>query len=334
MADLIDFYINADTLANATAVFTDAEMTALALSGYYSDGTTTRYQSNITGLGPSVDCPQCEATPCDEDIIFALPEAAAGRLQASIATGLNAGAIKVEINGVSNRPIGVDIVFGGLRYNRFSSNLATNYTNVIEASNASFQAGYFWATGGVAYCSNWDNGNQPDGNIHDFTIYYYNPTLGSWYDSGYSTIISTTNRLTTGISQYTAGKLITYVPKNAGPQSLEINFDVPCGPSGSGPTLSVGCPTTLQSISTSAVHSSHSSACGLSISGAAYVGPVASTTPGVLAVKDWVFSDSNAFNKFPDGFYKASGADLEGVSPTAEGTFEIVNGIVTQIQTC
>ncbi len=333
MADLIDFYINADTLANATAVFTDAEMTALAPSGYYSDGTTTKYQSNITGLGPSVDCPQCVATPCDEDIIFALPEAAAGRLQASIATDLNAGAIKVEINGVSNRPIGVDITFGGLKYNKFSSNLATNYTNVIEAPN-SFQTSYFWSTGGVAYCNNWVNGNQPDGNIHNFPIYYYNPTLGSWYDSGYSTIISTTNRLTTGISQYTAGKLITYVPKNAGPQSLEINFDVPCGPSGSGPTLSVGCPTTLQSISTSISRSSHSSACGESISGPAYIGPVASTTPGVLAVKDWVFSDSNAFTKFPDGFYKASGTDLEGVSPTDEGTFEVVNGVVTQIQTC
>lgn len=333
MADLIDFYINADTLANATAVFTDAEMTALAPSGYYSDGTTTRYQSNITGLGPSVDCPQCEATPCDEDIIFALPEAAAGRLQASIATGLNAGAIKVEINGVSNRPIGVDIAFGGVRYNSFSSNLATNYTNVIEAPNALLTS-YFWATGGVAYCNNWANGTQPGGYINDFTIYYYNPTLGSWYNSGNSTIINTNNRLTTGISQYTAGKLITYVPKIAGPQSLEIKFDVPCGPSGSGPTLSVGCPTTLQSISTSAVRSSHPSACGISISGAAYIGPVASMTPGVLAVKDWVFSDSNAFTKFPDGFYKASGADLEGVSPTAEGTFEIVNGIVTQIQTC
>ena len=70
MADLIDFYINADTLANATAVFTDAQMTVLAPSGYYSDGTTTKYQSNITGLGPSVDCPQCVATPCDEDIIL------------------------------------------------------------------------------------------------------------------------------------------------------------------------------------------------------------------------------------------------------------------------
>ena len=125
-----------------------------------------------------------------------------------------------------------------------------------------------------------------------------------------------------------------YVPKNAGPQSLEITFDVPCGTSGSGPTLSVGCPTTLESISTSVGHSSHSSACGLSISGAAYIGPVASTTPGVLAVKDWVFSDSKAFTKFPDGFYKADGTDLEGVSPTDEGTFEVVNGVVTQIQTC
>jgi hypothetical protein len=132
-----------------------------------------------------------------------------------------------------------------------------------------------------------------------------------------------------------AGKLITYVPKaTAGAQSLLIDFDVVCGTSKTGPSLSVGCPTTLKNISTSAQTTNPVNACSqTSLGSTAYIGPVASTTDNVLAIKDWVFSDANGATKLTNGYYKAAGANLNGVS-AANGYFLVINGIVTEIQAC
>jgi len=327
MANFIDLYINADTLANATAVFTDVEMTTLATPGYYSDGVTTRYQS-ATSLGSAVACPDCPVG-CENDVIFAMPDSVSGQLSGEVTTGTAAGAIKIEINGVSSNPIGVDIIFNSAHYNTFSSNLATNYTSAIAAPNANIKS-YFWAaSGGTTGCSNWASGNT------NFPIYHYNPTLSTWYNSGTTTSITTTNKLATSLAAGMAGKLITYVPKaTAGAQSLLIDFDVVCGTSKTGPSLSVGCPTTLKNISTSAQTTNPVNACSqTSLGSTAYIGPVASTTDNVLAIKDWVFSDANGATKLTNGYYKAAGANLNGVS-AANGYFLVINGIVTQIQAC
>tara|TARA_R110000823_G_scaffold294758_1_gene413710 strand:+ start:2201 stop:3169 length:969 start_codon:yes stop_codon:yes gene_type:complete len=322
MANFEDFYINADTLANATAVFTDQAMTTLAPDGYYSDGISNRYQTSA-GLGPSVSCPECNVD-CDRDVVFSLTEGS-GSLRANVTTGNSPGAIRVVLNGVGSRPAGVNLVFGGINYNYFSTLLSSNYPTQVAAPN-SFATGYFWGVGGTAFCGSWDSGGS-----NPFSIFYYNPTLDVWYNSGTTTVSSYSNQLTSGITQYKAGTLVVYIPKIApGPASLDVQFDLPCGP---GPLLTIGCPTTLQSIGTSGTQSSHINACGSSVVGAAYIGPVRSTTPGVLAKKDWIFTTSNASGFFPDGYYKAAGADLEGVS-TSFGSFRVQDGVVTEIQTC
>ena len=112
MANFEDFYINADTLANATAVFVNQQMTILADDGYYSDGISNRYQTS-TGLGPTMACPECNID-CDTDVIFSLTESS-GSLRATVTTGNSPGAIKVRVRGVSSRPVGVDLIFGGIR---------------------------------------------------------------------------------------------------------------------------------------------------------------------------------------------------------------------------
>lgn len=324
MANFIDLYVNADTLANATAVFTDAQMTTLASNGYYSDGVTTRYQSS-TGLGSAVACPDCPVG-CENDVIFAMPDSIPGQLSGEVTTGTAAGAIKIEINGVSNNPIGVDIIFNSAHYNIFSSNLS----NIVFAPNINIKS-YFWAaSGGTTGCSNWTSGNN------NFPIYHYNPTLSTWYNSGTTTSITTTNKLSTPIAAGMAGKLITYVPKTTtGAQSLLIDFDVVCGTSKTGPSLSVGCPTTLKNISISAQSGNSGAACGqTSLGNTAYIGPVSSTTDNVLAIKDWVFSDANGATKLTNGYYKAAGDNLDGVSAEDNGSFKVENGIVTEIQAC
>ena len=326
MANFEDFYINADTLANATAVFSDQQMTTLAVDGYYSDGISNRHQTS-TGLGPTMTCPECDID-CDTDVIFSLTEGY-GSLKATVTTGNSPGAIKVRVRGVSSKPVGVDLLSSGTSYNYFSSNLNNNYTSQIKTSNPNSKS-YFWATGGVSSCSSWD-----DGQNYNFPIWYFNPTLDVWYDTGITTTTSYTNKLNTGITQYLAGDLIVYIPKTSpGPKILDVEFDIPCGTSGTVPTLTIDCPTTLQSIGTSGTQSSHINACGSSVTGAAYIGPVSSTIPGVLAIKDWIFSTSTASLFLPDGYYKATGADLEGVDPADDGSFRVQDGIVTEIQTC
>jgi len=52
------YYLNAPTLATATAVFTDAALTTCAPNGYYSDGAITRQQVGCV-LQIAQNCPSC-----------------------------------------------------------------------------------------------------------------------------------------------------------------------------------------------------------------------------------------------------------------------------------
>ena len=58
MATSSTYYLNAPSLASATAVFTDSGLTTYAPNGYYSNGVISRQQ--ISGvLSPAVTCPAC-----------------------------------------------------------------------------------------------------------------------------------------------------------------------------------------------------------------------------------------------------------------------------------
>jgi len=52
------YYLNAPTLATATAVFTDSALTTCAPNGYYSDGVITRQQVGCV-LQIAQNCPSC-----------------------------------------------------------------------------------------------------------------------------------------------------------------------------------------------------------------------------------------------------------------------------------
>ena len=59
------YYINGNNLADATAIFTDANLTQCAPNGYYSDGNISRQQVDCILLPPE-DCelciPECNQT--------------------------------------------------------------------------------------------------------------------------------------------------------------------------------------------------------------------------------------------------------------------------------
>ena len=58
----VNIYIDGQTLADATAVYTDANLNVLAPDAYYSDQTITRQQLGGK-LGAAVTCPTCSGAP-------------------------------------------------------------------------------------------------------------------------------------------------------------------------------------------------------------------------------------------------------------------------------
>lgn len=52
------YYIDAETLEEASAVYSDAELNTLAADGFYSDSNISREQSNGVLL-PAVECETC-----------------------------------------------------------------------------------------------------------------------------------------------------------------------------------------------------------------------------------------------------------------------------------
>ena len=345
MASFNTYYINGESLITATAVFTDAEMTTLAAAGFYSDGNVIRYQnpnpndSQVLFDDQRHNCNSC-TSECEDDIIFSQTNSLSSSLQGSVSFGSTTGAIKVEIRGVNDRPIGVDLSFNGSKYNYFSSTLAT--AGRYNAANLNAKS-YFWSVNGVGDCKNWTQGNA------NLDILYFNPILGIWEATGDRIIgQSLSNKMQAGFPAYlsgegsTAGSLITYIPKNSSNASLllDVIFETPCGSyqgiGSVGPVLSVSCPVQLSSFASTVAHSAgHSNACNdTTINQPRYIGPVRSTSAGVLAIGDFLFNNVNGDTPTPDGYYKASGTNLEGVSSSASGSFRVLNGIVTEMQTC
>jgi hypothetical protein len=52
------YYINAETFTEASAIFTDSELTVLAADGFYSDSNVSREQLNGVLL-PALECQTC-----------------------------------------------------------------------------------------------------------------------------------------------------------------------------------------------------------------------------------------------------------------------------------
>ena len=336
MANLQDFYLNANSLSEATSVFSDAEMTQLASSQAYSDGSVIRPQSVAftPNLSPDVSdtCPMCE-TSCEDDVIFAMPQGVYSTvsLQGSITFPI-LGAVKITVRGVSSKPFGVDIEQGTGTYNYFSSTLAqTGIAGRIWTAQGSSNKSYFWSTGGVGNCSAWTNSSN------NFSIYHYSPQLGDWEDTG--SVLenqSTTNRLSSGLGTgaNTPGDLITYVPITSLSQTIDIVFEFPCAAANGYPVLSVGCPRVLSSKVCSTAQSSHSSACSeTTLNYTLYKGAVSTSPSGAIGLRDFMYTNASATGFATDGYYKTTGANLEGVSASF-GSFRLQDGVVTEIQSC
>jgi hypothetical protein len=297
------FYLNGPTLATATIVFLDANMTLCAPDGYYYDGTTARQQSGCVLL-PAEACPEC-GEPCKDNIDELVSyEGVYYTTFDAGSTASNTGAIIIAIN-VDNSVNGIRVNFDGVLYNAVSS--------PIYGYLAGTPSTAFTYIGGNAY----DCGIE--GNTYTLDEYVY-------VAPSYDPLGTTTNiTVTSGEVQLTAtdpGVCIMVIPKPTTlPNTIDVTIVGPCPSSKA--IIGISCPIKLPSfLGTFGVTEVFPEFfCNFPYTYTYYIAPV--NGDGItLGLYDWVFSDENGANVLPDGFYRGLAV------PAPFDTFEIQNGVV------
>ena len=298
------YYLDGNTLADSTAVYTDAGLTTCAADGFYSDGTIVREQSGCLLL-PAQTCPSCNI-PCSEFITYLGSD---GLYNVTVNVGgtpADVGAIVITFvpRGV---PDGIKVSYNGNTYNELSAQ--------FDGYHASTVATNFTFLGNTA------NDCGISGSIYALDEYDY-----SFVDSDF---ISTGNTesvtVAAGDVSLSAGiplNCIMVVPKvTAGPSNLDVSIASPCSPSNF--NIEVACPRLLTAISSTSVYATKLEACAVDPSINIYNVPV-NGSYGTIGLYDWVFYDDYGQGIADDGFYKLSTGDV----------IEVQNGVVIQIATC
>lgn len=300
------YYLDGPTLAQATAIYTDATLTICANDGVYSDGSITRVLSGCV-LGPAKSCPSC-GFECDSN--FDEGKIENGVFLSTINLGSavgDIGAIIIKFDATTY-PNGFKAVYDGITYNSFSSPLY----------------GYMSAPSGLpVYIGDQDNDCGItstsfilDNNDWDGTAYTYNGTT-----SIVSVLPSQTN-----LTVNPPGESVMVIPKvSLTPSSLDITVEAPCGAAFD---LYVSCPTTLFPTQTSQVAITPTVVCILEDNLTYYNYPV-NGNGTTLGLFDWVFLDPYGESVVTDGYYYAP-----TMLPGSYDWFLAQNGVIIQMGVC
>jgi hypothetical protein len=302
------YYLDAPTLAQATAVYTNAALTTCAPNGVYSDGSVTRVQTGCV-LGSAKFCPSC-GFACDSQFNLEKSSAEVGVFRTTIDLGNDIGdigAIIISFNP-STYPKGFKAVYDGITYNSFSSPIY----------------GYMTApTGLPVYIGDQDNdcgittSSFIGGNYDwDGSNYTYNGTT-----SIISVLPSQMN-----LTINPPDTCIMVIPKvNLNPSSLDIIIENPCS---YGFDLDVTCPIPLFPTKTSQVAITPTVVCGLEDKLTYYNYPV-NGNGTTLGLYDWVFLDPYGESVVGDGYYYAP-----TMLPGSYDWFLTQNGVIIQMGEC
>jgi hypothetical protein len=300
------YYLDAPTLAQATAVYANASLTICANDGVYSDGSITRVQTGCV-LGKAKFCPSCGFS-CDSD--YNEIKVDNGVFRTTIDLGNDpgdVGAVIIKFNATTY-PNGFKAVYDGITYNSLSSPIY----------------GYMTAPAGLpVYIGDEDNDCGItsasfilDNNDWDGTGYTYNGT------TSVVSVLPTQTNLTVN----PPGECVMVIPKiNLNPSSLDIIIEAPCGAAFD---LNVSCPTVLFPTYTSQVRPTADSVCQYPDDLIYYNYPVNGN--GVtLGLFDWIFIDPNGESVAGDGYYHAP-----TMLPNPYNWFLVQNGIIIQMGEC
>jgi hypothetical protein len=330
-----DYFINGTSLQDATAVYTNEEMTTLAPTGLYSNGLISREQG-LDGLGPATVCPTCSDVFCEENI--AIEPTAPSKIQLDYKMGDTPGAIKITIVGVNSTAIGLNLKVtpSGGTFNSFSSIGDSGISNNVIVAPDNLDVSYFYPSTFRTTCSNWDNGVSGSPISPSLETYSYNPSSGQFMPTGLMSLYPLTNRLASGLPA-DVGDLIAYVPKTEiTDEGLSIKSVFTC-PNVGRPMVVVECPVTLHTEGNFSLTGRATSAlaCAEGLSAAAHAhGKVRSLVDGEFMNGDYIFSTvGSVYTKLVDGYYKSVSTNFPESSAT-NCTFYSTDGIISQVTDC
>jgi len=329
------YYIDGTTLANSTAIYSDAALTQCAPQGHYSDGVNTRYQV-LTATGCYLQalqpCPSC-AEPCGGSIngsggegIYIIDLDVGG-------TTSDVGAIVVFMNPASV-PDGVLVEYNGVTYNKGVRATGTAGSTDLGGGTSN--------SGGLAQGS---SGNYTMVGVNlsgcglttfpktsDFDVYNY--VGGSFVASGTTETATITNADLVLQPQGTGGvpgNFVIVVPKPyAAPNTIRIKIIGPCG--GTGWSAGVTCPTLLTQFSSQLTPLSASNeACSRQRNDSLYC--VSTSTRAATQtpqVRDQVFEDAYGLVSVTDGWRSYQDPN----NPADFYRYETNQGVVITLELC
>lgn len=301
------YYLDGPTLAQATAVYTDAALTICANDGVYSDGNITRIQTGCV-LGPAKFCPSC-GEDCNYEFYNTENK---GVYNITVDLGNDPGDIGAIIIRFQplNFPCGFKAVYDGITYNSFSSPVYGYSTAPLGLTN---------------YIGDQDKNCGIGTSSFILDNYYWNPNTGGYDTNGTNSAVSplpSQLNLTANLP----GVCVMVIPKvSLNPSSLDITVESPCEAYFG---LYVSCPAPLLPILASQIGITSAAVCGDDENITYYNAPV--NGDGVtLGLFDWIFLDPNGEIVAADGYYYAP-----SVLPAGYEWFLVQNGVIIQMGNC
>ena len=306
------YYLNGPTLATATAVFSDSNLTVCAPDGFYSDNTISREQVNCVLL-PAQTCPSC-ASPCDSPIDA---DGDQGFYKASFQSGTDTGAMLIYFSprGI---PDGIKASLGTYSTSETTSPghgyaAASSMNNFVYLGNPSNDCG-IGTTLDAGGFTNLDEFVYQSGNVNDYVA------------TGQTVNIQGSSADVVLLGSYSAvtNMATLVVPKTSNVDEILI-VDVvgPC--SGTAFDLQINCPAPLLPTPISIVATD----CGTDeFPNTVYVAPNNTGTAGDPALNEFAFADENGVQKYSPGQYT--------INPASGKKFITIdgNGVITNFVNC
>ena len=327
-----NYFLDGTTLANSTAVYSDAAMSICAPSGYYSDGIIVRQQIIEGGTCKLLAAEVCEscAEPCGGSINTSGSQGIYKMTLNVGGTPSDVGAMIIQMNPYGI-PDGVFVQYDGTIYNKGVR--ADGNTDTLIVGNG------FYNAGGLAQSRNANNYTvvgenrttcgADEGLIGSGNLDVYNYVNGSFVPTGNQeaytislddcVLQDLTNTRDTIIENF-----VIVVPKtSASPEDVLVQFIGPCG--GTAFQVAVSCPTSLPGFASNVIPLGSSVlACTNEEYGTLYAvgtgalfGDAAPTT--TPQIRDQVFTDPNGANFVQDGWYSYDNSGVKYAFKTQDG---------------
>jgi hypothetical protein len=275
------YYIDSDSFATATAVFTDAGLSTPAAAGYYQYDGLMRRQLAAGTLLPGVTCPSCIVQPA---------------IGGTVATSINRVGVSERtsrISVISSDGTGVLRVVLDPNTSR-AAGIYTNYEgsmlSAMYSSNFGYLAGPFYG-----------NRSHQVSDVGLLTTPIDDWDGSSWVDSTSESKVFSGDDNSLQASPY--GNLVMFIPKTDTNYSLLTIEIVSMFATPHDFQVDIYDVLELEELTVTAMQASANDACNEAQSDTAYVGRVASAIGVALSDGDVLFADANAASPLTAGFY-------------------------------